>query len=54
MRIQSISANTKIYFGPNIPTLFLREADGTGSSPVPAQEAVQATTKKRAASEKQN
>ena len=28
MRFQAIAANTKIYFGPNIPTLFLQEGKG--------------------------
>ena len=27
MRIQAIAANAKMYFGPSIPTMFIREGD---------------------------
>lgn len=31
MRFQAIAANAKLYFGPNIPSLFLREGEGLPS-----------------------
>ena len=30
VRYQSISSNTKLYFGPSIPSLFLKETPGAG------------------------
>ena len=32
MRYQAIAANAKLYFGPDIPSLFLREGEGLPSS----------------------
>ena len=31
MRYQAITSNTKLYFGPSIPSLFLREKDSSES-----------------------
>lgn len=32
MRYQAVTANTKLYFGPDIPSLFLREGEGPPSA----------------------
>ncbi len=32
MRHQAIASNTKLYFGPSIPSLFLRERDSSEST----------------------
>ena len=34
-RIRSVALNTKLYFGTNIPNLFLREGAGLTGSPDP-------------------
>ena len=37
VRYQSVTANTKLYFGPSIPNLFLRDHDGI---PIPVDKGV--------------
>ena len=36
LRFQALSANAKLYFGPNIPSLFLREGEGLSHDQVVA------------------
>lgn len=34
MRLQAVSSNMKMYFGPNIPSLFLKEDGGVSTTEV--------------------
>ena len=53
LRYQAVATNAKLYFGPNIPSLFLREGEGLPSShdhvaakTTSADSALPSTTKK--------
>ena len=44
-RLESFTTNTKYYFGPNIPTLFLREGPDDGKAVVKEAVAADASLK---------
>ena len=45
MRYQAITANTKLYFGPSIPSLFLREAESKAPVDLDLVQSTQGTKK---------